>query len=49
MIGPPTGGEGSDMENENEEILDATGLPDEFAGEVEMFQITINEVISDSE
>ena len=39
MIGPPTGDEGSDMKSENEEILDATGLPDEFAGEVEMFQI----------
>ena len=49
MIGPPTGGEDSDMESENEEILDATGLPNEVAGEVEVFQITSNEVMSDSD
>ena len=33
----------------NEEILEATGLPNEVAGEVEVFQITSNEVISDSD
>ena len=49
MIGPPTGGEDSNMESENEEILDATGLPNQFAGEVEVFQITSNEVMSDSD
>ena len=49
MIGPHTGGEDSDMECENEEILDATGLPNEVAGEVEVFQITSNEVMSDSD
>ena len=37
------------MENENEEILNATGLQNEVAGEVEVFEITNNEVISDSE
>ena len=49
MIGPHTGGEDSDMECKNEEILDATGLPNEVAGEVEVFQITSNEVMSDSD
>ena len=49
MIGSPTGGEDSDMESENEEILDATDLPNEVAGEVEEFQITSNEVMSDSD
>ena len=34
MIAPPTGCEDSDMENENKEILDATGLPNEVAGEM---------------
>ena len=48
MIGPPTGGADSDMESENEEILEATDLPNEVAGEVEVFQITSNEVMSDS-
>ena len=37
MIGPHTGSEDSDMECKNEEILDATGLPNEVAGEVEVF------------
>ena len=49
MIGPPTGGADSDMESENEEILEATGLPNEVAGEVKVFQITSNEVMSDSD
>ena len=49
MIGPPTGGADSDMESENEEILEATGLPNEVAGEVEVFKITSNEVMSDSD
>ena len=49
MIGPPTGGADSDMESKNEEILEAKGLPNEVAGEVEVFQITSNEVMSDSE
>ena len=47
MIGPPTGGAESDTESE--EILEATGLPNEVAGEVEVFQITSNEVMSDSD
>ena len=37
-IGPPTGGEDNDMESENEEILDATSLPNQVAGEVEVLQ-----------
>ena len=39
------------MESENEEILDATGLPNEISGEVEVLQIASNEVMfySDSE
>ena len=49
MIGPPTGGEDSDIESENEEILNATGLQNEVAGEVEVFQITNNEFMSDSD
>ena len=44
MIEPPAGGEDSDMESENEEIVDATGLPNEVAGKMEVFQITSNEV-----
>ena len=48
MIGPPTEGADSDMESENEEVLEATGLPNAVAGEVEVFQITSNEVMSDS-
>ena len=49
MLGPSTGGEDSDMESENEEILDATGMRNEVAGEVKVFQITSNEVTSDSD
>ena len=49
MIGLPTRGEDSDMESKNEEILVATGLPNEVAGEMEVFQITSNEVMSDSD
>ena len=37
MIGPPTGGKDSDLESENGEILEATGLPNEVAEEVEVF------------
>ena len=36
MIESPIGGEDSDMESENEEIRDATGLPNEVAGEVKV-------------
>ena len=34
IIGPPTGGQSSDLENEDKEILNTTGLPEEIAGEV---------------
>ena len=47
--GPRTGSEDSDMESENEEILDATGLPNEISGEVEVLQIASNEVVFDSD
>ena len=49
IIEPPTGGEDSKMESKNEEILNAKGLPNEVAGEVEVFQMTINEFMSDSD
>ena len=49
MIGPPTEGEDSNMKSENEETLDATDLLNEVAGEVEVFQITNNEAMSDSD
>ena len=39
MIGPPTGGHDSDMENEDEDVLKTTGLSDEVAGEIEVFNI----------
>ena len=38
-IGPPTGLQDSDLENENDEILNATGLPAEMTGEVKVFNI----------
>ena len=34
MIGPPTGGHDSDMENEDEDVLKTTGLPDKVAGKL---------------
>ena len=49
MIGPPTGGAYNDMESENEDNLEATGPPNKIAGEVEVFQITSNEVMSNSD
>ena len=39
VIGPPTGGHDSDMENEDEDVLKTTGLPDEVAGEIAVFNI----------
>ena len=39
MIGPPTGGHDSDVENEDEDVLKTTGLPDEVAEEIEVFNI----------
>ena len=47
MIGPRTGGEDSDMESKNKEILDATGFSNKVAGEVKVFQITSKEFMSD--
>ena len=44
IIGPPTGGQDSDLENEDDEILNTTGLPEEIAGEVEVFNIRNDEI-----
>ena len=44
IIGLPTGGQDSDLENEYDEILNATGLPEEIAGEVEVFNIRNDEI-----
>ena len=44
MIEPPTGGHGSDMENEDEDVLKATGLPDKVAGEIEVFNIRNDDI-----
>ena len=49
MIGPSTGGEDSDMKSKNKEILNATDLQNEVTGEVEVFQIISNDVMSDSD
>ena len=52
IIGPPTGGQSSDLENEDEEILNTTGLPEEIAGEVEVLKIRkdkIERMTSDGE
>ena len=42
IIGTPIGGEGSDVESE--EILYAKGMPNEIAGEMDVFQANTNEV-----
>ena len=44
IIGPPTGGQDSDLENEDNEILNTTGLPEEIAGEVDVFNIRNDEI-----
>ena len=44
MIGPPTGGHDSDMENEDEDGLKTTGLPDKIAGETEVFNIRNDDI-----
>ena len=38
MIGPPTGGDDSDMEMDDDNSPPESGLPDEVAGEVEVQQ-----------
>ena len=43
-MGPPTGRQDSDLENEDDEILNTTGLPEEIAGEVEGFNIRNDEI-----
>ena len=49
IIGPPIGGEGSDVESESEEILYATGMPNEIAGEMDVFQGNSKKVMPDSD
>ena len=44
MIGPPTRGHDSDMENEDEDVLKTTGLSDEVAGEIEVFNIRNDDI-----
>ena len=44
IIGPPTGRQDSGMENEDDEILNTTGFPEEIAGEVEIFSIKNDEI-----
>ena len=41
-IGPPTGRQDSDLENEVDKILKITGLPQEIAEEVEVFNLRNN-------
>ena len=43
-MGPPTGGQDSDLENEDSKILNTKGLPEEITGEVEIFNIRNNEI-----
>ena len=38
MIGPPTGGEDSDIEEANDDALKETDMPAEVTGELEVFQ-----------
>ena len=44
MIGPPTGGHDSDMENADDDVLKTAGLPDEVAGEIEVFNIRNDDI-----
>ena len=46
IIGTPTSGQDSDLENEDVEILNTTGLLEEIAGEVEVFNIRNDEIES---
>lgn len=39
LTGPPTGGEGSGWDNEDNKILNETGLTEKIAGEVQVFNI----------
>ena len=44
IIGPPTGGQDSSLENEDNETLNTTGLPKEIAGKVKFFNIRNDEI-----
>ena len=44
IIGPPTGGQDSELENEDDKTLNTTGLPEEIAGEVESLNIRNDEI-----
>ena len=51
-IGPPTGRQDSDLENEDDKSLNITGSPQEIAEEVEVFNVRnngIERMTSDSE
>ena len=43
IIGPPTGGQDTDLKNEDDTI-NATGLPEEIAGGVKVFNIRNDEI-----
>ena len=44
ITGPPIGGQDSDLENEDDKILNTTGLPEEITGEIEVFNIRNDEI-----
>ena len=44
IIWPPTGGQDSDLENEDDKILKTTGLLEKIAGVIGVFNININEI-----
>ena len=44
IIGPSTGGQGSNLENTDIKILNTKALPQEIVEEVETFNITNNEI-----
>ena len=44
IIETPTGGQDSDLENEDHVISNRTGLPEETAGEVEVFNIRYHDI-----
>ena len=44
IIGPLTGGEGGQLGNEDDKILNTTGLPEKISGKVEVFNIRKDEI-----
>ena len=43
-MGPPTGGQDSSLENEDNETLNTTGLPKEIAWKIKFFNIRNDEI-----